>query len=180
MTCYKVLKYSCWYGFAAIIICQDNWQHETNTPNWTVGSHLLYCCLDTSSPQNRHIEASNAEEDWHKFCSLWEDFISTVMTWKHTHKHENIVLTMAIFVVALRTTCDITFLWVRFSLTSCVLSFRTNCDGARLMMVGSMIDRVCTSQKAMALIKAALEPVFLTHRQTLLTCPTAMSVIVAT
>lgn len=64
--------------------------------------------------------------------------------------------------------------------TSCVLSFSINCDGDRLMTEGSMTDRVCTSEKAMALMKAALEPVFLMHRQTLLTHPTAMSVIVAT
>lgn len=54
-------------------------------------------------------------------------------------------------------------------LTSCVLSFSTNWDGVRLMTEGSMTDRVCTLEKATALIKAALEPVFLTHRQTLLT-----------
>lgn len=64
--------------------------------------------------------------------------------------------------------------------TSCVLSFSTNCDGAMLMMDESMTVRVCTSKKAMVLTKAALEPVFLTHRQTLLTCPTAMLLIVAT
>lgn len=63
--------------------------------------------------------------------------------------------------------------------TSCVLSFRTNCDGERLRTEGSATDRVCTSQKAAALTKAALEPVFLTHRHALLTRPTAASLIVA-
>lgn len=55
------------------------------------------------------------------------------------------------------------------SLTSCVLSLSTNCDGARLMTEDSKTDRVCISEKATALMKAALEPVFLTHRHTLLT-----------
>lgn len=45
--------------------------------------HLLYCCLETSSPQNRQTEASIALADWHSACSLWVDFISTVITWKH-------------------------------------------------------------------------------------------------
>lgn len=47
-------------------------------------SHLLYCCLDTSSPQNRHTEATWAPAAWHRLCSLWVDFISTVMTWNRS------------------------------------------------------------------------------------------------
>lgn len=46
-------------------------------------SHLLYCCLDTSSPQNRHTEATWAPAARHRLCSRWVDFISTVMTWNH-------------------------------------------------------------------------------------------------
>ena len=49
-----------------------------------------------------------------------------------------------------------------------------------LMTDGSMRDRVCRSEKTNALMNAALEPVFLTHRQALVTRPTAMPFMVAT
>lgn len=54
-------------------------------------SHLLYCCLDTSSPQNRHTEAIWAPAAWHRVCSLWVDFISTVITWKRSATLCNII-----------------------------------------------------------------------------------------
>lgn len=60
-------------------------------------SHLLYCCLDISSPQNRHTEATWAPAAWHRLCSLWVDFISTVMTWNRseTWLKGNLTLTWA-------------------------------------------------------------------------------------